>query len=74
MTSEAPDPTPIPSTRRIKIEPAVMARLVELDRAAAYAASLRDSYHAGLAAGLGVALDAVVGVDADTSELVVRDD
>jgi hypothetical protein len=78
MALEAPDPESIrpheaPPIREIVLPENVVAEIVRYEGAAAQAAGLRDAYLAGIAAGLGVELVDVVGLDPATRTLTVKD-
>lgn len=66
--SEAPDP------ETVVIPPAVVEKLMSLEFAVAQATSVRDTYQAGLCAGLGIDPARVIGLDTAKGVLLLAPD
>lgn len=66
----------LPGTHEVAISREVATALLELERAVAQAATLRDTYQAGLCAGMGLDSSKVLSMrfDSDPPVLIVADD
>lgn len=78
---ELPDPEPLAelpelpaTTREIPLKPETLQKLVSLQMAVQVAEQARDAFHDGLAAGLGVNVVDITGVDIERGALVLRGD